>query len=74
MEKELRTNICVKIDPELNHQFRHAILERRGIEKGALHQSIEEAIDLWLKHPDLTDTSSSEESVREKGNSDTKKP
>ena len=48
MEKKDTTNICITIDADLNHKFRHVILEKYGTERGSLQKSAEEAIKLFV--------------------------
>lgn len=45
LKKKETSDICVRINPELNQRFRHVILATKGTEKGGLYQSMEEAID-----------------------------
>lgn len=39
----------IKIDDELEMQFRRAVLERLGKQKGAISLAVEQAIKLWLE-------------------------
>jgi len=41
--------IHVKIDDNIELEFRKTILEVKGKKKGALAEAIEEAIKLWLE-------------------------
>lgn len=41
--------IVVDISDELNKEFRKAVIDRFGSEKGALRKAVEEAIKEWIK-------------------------
>ena len=38
-----------EIDKELEKKFRIKVVERYGVQKGAVTKALEEAIKLWLK-------------------------
>ncbi len=42
--------INVKVDDDVEMEFRRGVLEAKGKEKGALGKAIEEAMKLWLKN------------------------
>jgi hypothetical protein len=39
----------VVIDDDLELRFRKAVFEKRGMKKGNLSESLEEALDAWIK-------------------------
>lgn len=38
------------LDDELEERFRKAVFERKGMKKGNISESLEEAIERWIKH------------------------
>lgn len=38
----------VIIDDKLEERFRRAVFEKRGMKKGNISESLEEALDLWI--------------------------
>lgn len=43
------TKMIFDIDNELEEEFRKAIAEKKGLHKGVIKESMEEAIKLWMK-------------------------
>lgn len=52
--------MIVELDDELDEDFRKAIVEKKGLHKGVIKESLEEAIEAWIK-------SSSKEDKRKHG-------
>ena len=40
----------VELSPKLDKQFRIMVMKRKGMKKGNLSESIQEAIHIWLKY------------------------
>ena len=40
--------VVADIDDELGKRFRKAVIDIKGVKKGAISEAIEEAIELWL--------------------------
>ena len=38
-----------ELDDNLEEEFRKAIAEKKGLHKGVIKESIEEAIEIWVK-------------------------
>ena len=41
--------INVKISDEIEQEFRIAVLKNKGAKKGAIGESVEEALKMWIK-------------------------
>ena len=44
--------VVADIDDELGKRFRKAVIDIKGVKKGAVSEAIEEAIELWLSKYD----------------------
>jgi hypothetical protein len=40
----------VELNPKLDKQFRLMVMRRKGMKKGNLSESIQEAVKLWLRY------------------------
>ena len=40
--------ISFKIDEELDSKFRRAVFEKKGMKRGVMLESLQEAIELWI--------------------------
>ena len=40
--------ITFKIDEDLDKEFRYAVAKRKGVYKGVIGESLEEAINAWI--------------------------
>ena len=50
------TNITFDLKEKLDKEFRKKIAETKGFHRGALQESLEEAIKIWLKDDKENDT------------------
>ena len=48
--------ILVALDDELEKRFREGVFRRYGMKKGNLTNAISEAIELWLRSKQITNT------------------
>jgi len=43
----------VIVEDDLEEKFRGEVFKRKGMKKGNIKEALEEAIELWMAHPEL---------------------